>query len=57
MRERIFHPGFTTKRRGWGLGLTLVQRIVQEYHNGSIRLAQSRPGKGTTFVIRLPVAS
>jgi signal transduction histidine kinase len=56
MRERIFHPGFTTKRRGWGLGLALAQRIVESYHGGTIRLAESRPGKGTTFVVRLPVA-
>lgn len=56
MRERVFHPGFTTKRRGWGLGLALAQRIVESYHSGTIRLAESRPGKGTTFVVRLPVA-
>jgi hypothetical protein len=55
-RERIFHPGFTTKRRGWGLGLTLAQRIVHEYHGGTIRVADSRPGHGTTIVVRLPVA-
>ncbi len=54
MRDRVFHPGFTTKARGWGLGLTLVQRIIHEYHGGTIRLAESRPGKGTTFVIRFP---
>jgi hypothetical protein len=55
-RERIFHPGFTTKKRGWGLGLTLAQRIVHEYHGGTIRVAESRPGHGTTIVVRLPVA-
>jgi len=56
LRERIFHPGFTTKQRGWGLGLALTRRIVVDYHNGSIRLSESRPGHGTTFVVRLPVA-
>lgn len=56
LRERIFRPGFSTKRRGWGLGLALTRRIVRDYHNGTIRLAESRPGHGTTFVVRLPVA-
>jgi signal transduction histidine kinase len=56
MRERVFHPGFTTKQRGWGLGLALTRRIVTEYHGGTIRLAESRRGKGATFVIRLPAA-
>lgn len=56
MRERVFRPGFTTKRRGWGLGLTLTQRIVHEYHGGSIRIAESRVGQGTTFVVRLQAA-
>lgn len=56
LRDQIFNPGFTTKRRGWGLGLALARRIVEEYHGGSIRLAESRPGKGTTFLVRLPAA-
>jgi signal transduction histidine kinase len=56
LRERIFHPGFTTKKRGWGLGLALTRRIVVDYHRGSIRLGESRAGQGTTFVVRLPVA-
>jgi signal transduction histidine kinase len=56
LRERIFHPGFTTKKRGWGLGLALTRRIVSDYHRGSIRLGESRAGHGTTFVVRLPVA-
>lgn len=56
LRERVFHPGFTTKRRGWGLGLALTRRIVEDYHAGSIRLVESRPGKGTVFLVRLPVA-
>jgi two-component system, sporulation sensor kinase D len=49
--KRVFEPGFTTKRRGWGLGLSLTKRIVEEYHNGKIRVAQSEIGKGTTMQI------
>lgn len=56
LRDRVFHPGFTTKTRGWGLGLALAQRIVRDYHGGSIRVAESRPGQGTTFLVRLPLA-
>jgi signal transduction histidine kinase len=55
-REQIFRPGFTTKKRGWGLGLALTRRIVEDYHNGSLKLVDTRPGKGTTFSVRLPVA-
>jgi signal transduction histidine kinase len=54
--RRIFRPGYTTKKRGWGLGLSLARRIVQEYHRGSIELVRSEVGKGTTFVVRLPAA-
>ena len=50
----IFEPGMTTKTHGWGLGLTIVRRIIREYHHGSIRLIESSPGK-TTFEIRLPI--
>ncbi|MCP4121034.1 MAG: HAMP domain-containing histidine kinase [Bacteroidetes bacterium] len=49
----IFEPGFSTKRRGWGLGLTLVKRIVEQYHGGKIFVKQSSPGNGTTFRIEL----
>jgi hypothetical protein len=56
LRDLVFRPGFTTKRRGWGLGLALARRIVAEYHGGTIRLAESRAGKGTTFSVRLPAA-
>ncbi len=56
LRDQIFQPGFSTKRRGWGLGLALTRRIVKEYHGGTIRLVESRPGKGTTFLVRLPSA-
>ena len=49
--RRVFNPGFTTKQRGWGLGLSLVRRIVHEYHNGRIQVTRSQPGIGTTFTI------
>lgn len=53
--ERVFEPGFSTKKRGWGLGLVFVKRIVEEYHKGQIRVVQSAPGKGTTFEVVLPL--
>ncbi len=52
MLKKIFEPGFTTKKRGWGLGLSLVKRIIEDYHNGEIRVVETSP-KGTTFEIRL----
>lgn len=52
--RKVFNPGFTTKKRGWGLGLSLVKRIVQEYHKGKITVSHSELGKGTTFTIMLP---
>jgi signal transduction histidine kinase len=55
LKDDVFRPGFTTKRRGWGLGLALARRIVEEYHGGSIKLVESRPGK-TTFLVRVPAA-
>ena len=51
--KNIFRPGFTTKKRGWGLGLSLAKRIVEEYHHGKIRVKSSEIGKGTTFRIEL----
>jgi K+-sensing histidine kinase KdpD len=51
--KTIFKPGYTTKERGWGLGLSLTKRIVEEYHGGKIFVAASEPGKGTTFRIIL----
>ncbi len=54
LRDQVFRPGFSTKRRGWGIGLALARRIVHEYHGGTIRLSDSRPGRGTTFVVRFP---
>lgn len=51
--KKIFAPGYTTKERGWGLGLSLVKRIVEENHRGEIFVKRSEPGKGTTFRIVL----
>jgi len=51
----IFKPGFTTKKRGWGLGLSFVKRIIENYHKGHISVKESAPGKGTTFRILLKV--
>jgi hypothetical protein len=53
VHQMVFHPGFTTKKRGWGLGLSLAKRIVEEYHEGRIFVKQSEVGKGTTFRILL----
>ena len=47
--KTIFEPGYTSKKRGWGLGLSLTKRIVQEYHKGKIRVVHSEIGKGTTM--------
>jgi two-component system, sporulation sensor kinase D len=52
--KTIFEPGFTTKKRGWGLGLSLTKRIVEEYHKGRIKVLHSEVGKGTTIQISLP---
>ena len=54
--KTVFIPGYTTKKRGWGLGLTLVKRIVEDYHGGKIYVKDSEPGIGTTFRIDLPKA-
>ncbi len=51
--KTVFQPGFTTKKRGWGLGLSLAKRIVEEYHKGKIYVKRSEMGKGTTFRIEL----
>lgn len=53
--KTIFSPGFTTKKRGWGLGLSLAKRIIESYHDGKIYVKQSEIGKGTTFRIELKV--
>ena len=54
--KTIFEPGYTTKRRGWGLGLSLAKRIIENYHNGKIFIKHSEIGKGTTFRITLQTA-
>lgn len=54
--NQVFSPGFTTKKRGWGLGLSLAKRIINNYHNGKIYVSKSEIGKGTTFVIQLKKA-
>lgn len=51
--KKVFTPGFSTKKRGWGLGLSLAKRIIEKYHNGSIFVRRSEQGKGTTFRIIL----
>ena len=53
-QKKIFRPGMTTKKHGWGMGLALVKRIIEEYHQGQIRLVRSNP-KGTQFNVLLPV--
>ena len=53
--SKIFQAGFSTKKRGWGLGLTLSKRIVEQYHGGQLAVKDSEPGKGTTFRIQLHV--
>jgi signal transduction histidine kinase len=53
VQKTIFEPGFTTKNRGWGLGLTLARRIIDEYHNGKIEVKYSAVNKGSTFRIKL----
>ena len=58
--DHVFRPGFSTKKRGWGLGLSLSRRIIEHYHGGRLRVVQSRttgPDTGTTFRIELPAAS
>jgi signal transduction histidine kinase len=54
-RRNVFRPGYSTKKRGWGLGLSLAKRIVEDYHGGSLTLAESVVGEGSTFRIEVPV--
>jgi signal transduction histidine kinase len=56
-QRRAFEPGYTTKRRGWGLGLPLARRVIQDSHGGRIWVRASAPGQGTTVAIRLPAVS
>lgn len=55
-QRNAFVPGYTTRRRGWGLGLALARRVVEDYHRGKLFVRRSSPGQGTTMAIRLPVA-
>jgi len=55
-KNEIFKAGFTTKSRGWGLGLSLAKRIIEDYHKGKLILKHSEVGKGTTFRIKLPLS-
>jgi len=55
-QKRVFNPGYTTKKRGWGLGLSLAKRIIEEYHSGKIFVKRSEEGVGTTFTIKLQKA-
>lgn len=55
--KKIFDPGFTTKKRGWGLGLSLTKRIVEEFQNGTVKVLSSEIGKGTTFCISYKIKS
>ncbi|MDE7443893.1 MAG: ATP-binding protein, partial [Muribaculaceae bacterium] len=55
--KTIFNPGYTTKKRGWGLGLTLAKRIIEQYHGGRIYVKGSEPSRATTFRIDIPVIS
>jgi len=54
MQKTIFKPGYTSKNRGWGLGLSLAKRIIENYHKGKIFVLSSEFDKGTTFKIVLP---
>ncbi|MDP4200272.1 MAG: HAMP domain-containing sensor histidine kinase [Bacteroidota bacterium] len=56
-KNDVFRPGYSTKKRGWGLGLSLARRIIQEYHHGRLFVKESTPGKGTTFRIRMSAVS
>ena len=56
MFKQVFLPGISTKKRGWGLGLAFVKRIIEEYHSGRIFVKESTPDRGTTFVVSLPLA-
>ena len=55
--NKIFEPGFTSKKRGWGLGLSLAKRIIEDYHKGRIKVLHSEIGKGTTMQISLKLLS
>lgn len=52
--RNVFRPGFSTKKRGWGLGLSLTKRIVEDYHKGRVFVEHSEVGKGTTMRVLIP---
>jgi sensor histidine kinase YesM len=54
-KKNVFKPGYSTKKRGWGLGLSLAKRIIEDYHGGTIQLKESQPGEGTKFRITLEI--
>jgi len=54
VKRSVFNPGFTTKTRGWGLGLSLSKRIIEAGHGGTLSVHRSAPGEGSTFRIELP---
>src|SRR5690606_7148581 len=54
--KEVFKPGFSTKKRGWGLGLSLTKRIIEEYNNVKVYVLKSTLGRGTTFRIILPIS-
>ncbi|MGA9269278.1 MAG: ATP-binding protein, partial [Lutimonas sp.] len=56
LQKKIFEPGFTTKQRGWGLGLSLTKRIIEDYNKGKIFVKRSEIGGGTTFMIQMKVS-
>ncbi|MBL0173689.1 MAG: HAMP domain-containing histidine kinase [Ignavibacteria bacterium] len=56
LKKEIFRPGYSTKKRGWGLGLSLSKRIIENYHRGKLYVVHSAQGRGTTFRIKLPLA-
>ena len=53
--RKAFKPGYSTKKRGWGLGLSLAKRVINEYHNGDIKISESELGKGTVFRVLLKI--
>jgi signal transduction histidine kinase len=54
LAKQVFFPGYSTKKRGWGLGLAFVKRIIEDYHQGRVYIKDSTPGEGTIFVVSLP---
>ena len=53
--KNVFRPGYTTKSQGWGVGLSMTKRIIEDFQDGKVRIVTSEVGSGTTFEIRLPL--